>query len=142
MSLADFATRWFMAVYPALGLLLISAALMIRLRREAFAGHVLACAGSGRPPALWVQGLRSMALLGVVSLGLSGFSPGWIDSLFSAWILLLILILGRMLAGWEHTRAALRDPVRLDSLAGTASTQLAVMGVVLFMLLLEHVSGP
>lgn len=142
MSPADFATRWFMAAYPALGLLLISAALMVWLRRNAFKGHVRTCAGSDRPPALWVLLLRSLALLGLVSLGLSAFSPGWIDSLFSAWILLLILILGRMLAGWEHTRAALRDPVRLDSLAGTAATQLAVMGVVLFMLLLEHVSGP
>lgn len=141
MNLELFADRWFLTLYPALGLLLLTAGLTVWLRREALAGHILDCAGLERPPALWVQSLRSLALLGVVSLGLSVASPGWIDSLFSAWILFLILILGRMLAVWEHTRKGLRDAGRLYALLGRAALQLAVLGLVLFMMLLEHRAG-
>jgi len=130
-----FAERWFLLVYPAYGILLLGAALMIHLRKESFWDYLLKQFEQEKPPALWLQLLRSFMLLSVVSLGFSALDWDLINFFFSIWSLVLLFLIGKILVVWPQSREMMKqNPAALFQKLGKISLQLGGLGLIMFLL--------
>lgn len=130
-----FAERWFLLIYPAYGALLIGAALMLHLRKETFWKYVMTQLESPTPPALWLQLLRSMLLLSVVSLAFSAFAWNLINFFFSIWSLVLLFLMGKILTVWPHSREMMKaNPAATYQRLGRIVLQLGGLGLIMFLL--------
>jgi hypothetical protein len=128
--------RWFMLVYATAGILLLGGGIYLLARRDRIETYLLECARLEQPPAMWVRILRSIAWIGVLSLGWAVVTTHWIDLLFSIWSLVLIFIVGRMLTYWPALRSRLLDGSGMvDRRIGLAAFQMIALGVVMFLLL-------
>ena len=133
--LSLFAERWFLLVYPAYGILLFGAALMIHLRKESFWEYLLKQFEHEYPPALWLQLLRSFMLLSVVSLGFSALDWDLINFFFSIWSLVLLFLIGKILVVWPQSREMMKqNPAALFQKLGKISLQLGSLGLIMFLL--------
>ncbi len=134
-SFTLFAERWFLLIYPAYGILLIGSAIMLQLRKESFYEYVMVQLDSQTPPALWLQLLRSLLLVSVVSLGFSAFAWNLINFFFSIWSLVLLFLIGKILTVWPQSREMMKsNPAALYQRLGRIVLQLGGLGLIMFLL--------
>lgn len=133
--LNGFAERWFLLLYPAYGVLLLGAALMLHLRKESFWDYLMKQFEEETPPALWLQLLRSLMLLSVVSLGFSALNWDLINFFFSIWSLVILFLVGKMLVVWPQSREIMKqNPAALYQKLGKITLQIGGLGLIMFLL--------
>lgn len=138
--MAVYGMRWFALTYTLLGVLLGGSGLWLALAEEKAETYLLDRLQSEHPPAIWIQSVRALLLILLVSLTFGAFMGTWIELLFSVWGLALLFILARLLAGWQGVRLSIgsrsrTEPMGLRNRIRMAGLQLIVLGVVMFLLL-------
>ena len=112
-----FSTKWFLAYYSILGLLLILSGSYLIIRNDLTKAWLRKAANSEKPPVLLIRILRYTMLFTLPGLILAFFPFSWIELIFCFWSLILLYIAGVQLVRWKESRLIIQQ--RRDALSKT-----------------------